>query len=138
MELTFRPWKGQTDEKWNFDGWIHTPRGYWHRPSNFEIYKIYEEISHTKCHFSHSGSCIRTPNMHVSKNRRKLHRFFCKRDLPDNRMRLTMTYRITNQQFWPNNYLQKVTDRRIKFSVEVALYLRDSLKHRNWSLHQQW
>ena len=31
-------------------------------------------MSHSKCHFSHSGGCTRIPCSHILKNQRKLHK----------------------------------------------------------------
>ena len=52
--------KGQKDETLNFSGWIYTP---WNSLCfyNFEIHHNHGEISHTKCHFSHCGSCSSIP-----------------------------------------------------------------------------
>ena len=51
----------------------YTLRGY-----SFNVFRIFkyiinEEISHSKCHFSHPGSCTRPPYMHIFENQRKLH-----------------------------------------------------------------
>ena len=35
---------------------------------NSEIYYINEEISHSKCHFSHSGSYTRIPYLQINGN----------------------------------------------------------------------
>ena len=39
----------------------------------FRIFKYIEEIGHSKCHFSHPGSCTRIPFMHIQENQSKLH-----------------------------------------------------------------
>ena len=39
---------------------------------SFEIYHINEEISHSKCHFSHPGSFTRIPYFYIIENQRKL------------------------------------------------------------------
>ena len=45
--------KGQTDEKFSFNLY------------NLEIYLINKEISHSNCHFLHSGSCTWIPYFHI-------------------------------------------------------------------------
>ena len=47
--------------------------GYSLRLKNFEIYHINEEICHSKCRFSYSGSCTRFPHLHILENQHKLH-----------------------------------------------------------------
>ena len=53
---------------------------------NFEIYHIYEEISHLKCHFSHAGSI---PYLHSLENQHKI-LFGQKEICADNRMRVQL------------------------------------------------
>ena len=42
-------------------------------PLGDDIYHINEELSHSKCHFSHPGRCARIPYLHILENERKLH-----------------------------------------------------------------
>ena len=55
-------WKGKTDEKIKSGG-IYTPKGLY---QNFEINHLNEEIRHSKCYFSHPGSCTHLDLLHIA------------------------------------------------------------------------
>ena len=46
---------------WSLRILSYTLRGYSLNLKNFDIYNFNEEVSHSKCHLSHSGSCTRSP-----------------------------------------------------------------------------
>ena len=54
-----------------FDEYI--PLGDSRKVLRFSKYYIIEEKSHTKCHFSHSGSCTRIPYLQILESQRKMH-----------------------------------------------------------------
>ena len=59
------------DEKSNFDGWIIYTLGDTRHVFRSLKYNN-EEISHSKCPFSHPGNCTLTPHLHILENHRKL------------------------------------------------------------------
>ena len=58
---------------------------------SLRLYK-FEEVSHSKCHFLHSGSCTGFPYLQMLENQRKLYEtiFLASERCADTRMRLQL------------------------------------------------